>query len=232
METFCKLWIFIGAIDSGHHEFVRHILDYVNEPCQIFAIDEERNLKNIYNQQITHTSFFSLGNLLSTEERNIILLPHDINLADSINEMYNIFKEYNIEVEKVISIADAQIFIDKKQVLLDAMAHFSDILFIYDSKSQLKKPQIDEFIHHCKKQECYPLPIEYISKKSEHLNELFFDDHRRMTLVFDDIDPVDMINLDDNNLPTESFTIPTVDQLDKYLARDDMGKRNLQIPEF
>lgn len=232
MEIFCKVWLFIGVIDSGHHEFVRHILDYTGEPCNIFAIDEELELQDIYQQPFTYTSFFSLGGLLSTEERNIVLLPHDVNLADSINEMYNIFNEYNIEVEKIISIADAKIFLDKKFVLLDAMAHFSDILFIYDSKSLLKKSQVDEFIHHCKKQECYPLPIEYISKQSEHLNELFFDEHRRMTLIFDEIDPVDMINLDENNLPSDSFTIPTVDQMDKYLARDDMGKRILQIPEF
>ena len=52
----------------------------------------------------------------------------------------------------------------------------------------------------------------------------------RRTHIFDDIDAVDEMEFDEDNLPDEPFDL--VRQPDKYFARDELGRRILNVPEM
>ena len=52
----------------------------------------------------------------------------------------------------------------------------------------------------------------------------------RLSHIFDDIDAVDEMEFDEDNLPDEPFDL--VRQVDKYFARDELGRRNILVPEI
>jgi hypothetical protein len=52
----------------------------------------------------------------------------------------------------------------------------------------------------------------------------------RLTHIFDDIDAVDEMEFDEDNLPDEPFDL--VRQVDKYFSRDELGRRNILVPEI
>ena len=52
----------------------------------------------------------------------------------------------------------------------------------------------------------------------------------RLTHIFDDIDAVDEMEFDEDNLPDEPFDL--VRQVDKYFARDELGRRNIPVPDI
>jgi hypothetical protein len=58
---------------------------------------------------------------------------------------------------------------------------------------------------------------------------VLFPEARRMTLVFDDIDPVDQLDLDEENLPEEPFTLEN--KLDPYFERLLSGHRVKPVPD-
>lgn len=235
MDNCLKTYIVIGAFDRERHQFIQHILDYLELDPLIFCLEENppQDLDVIYRYPVKFLTFFSLAESLVPEQTNVILLPQDRNLADSIQAIYEITQQNKkIRIEKIISIIDAVSFENNSKILLDAMAYFSDILYIFDPQQSLKKTQVNEFTSWCKKKECYPLPIVHITKNWDCLNELLLDDTRRMTLIFDDIDPIDLLEFDENNLPTKVFSIPNLAQMDKYLQTDDSGKRVNPIPNF
>lgn len=52
----------------------------------------------------------------------------------------------------------------------------------------------------------------------------------RMSHVFDDIDAVDEMEFDEDDLPDEPFDL--VRQVDRYFARDELGRRSLPVPDI
>jgi hypothetical protein len=125
-------------------------------------------------------------------------------------------------VKKIISIIDGHYFDDHHENLLDAMAYFADILLI-DNNPEIERDRLKKFSEHCKQKECYPLPIKILSQHSvENIPELLADQPRRMTLIFDDLDPLDFI--DEEMVGTTPFTIPTLAQRDRYLEKDEHGQ--------
>ncbi len=58
---------------------------------------------------------------------------------------------------------------------------------------------------------------------------VLFPEARRMTLVFDDIDPVDELELDEENLPEEPFTLEN--KVDPYFERLLSGHRVKPVPD-
>ncbi|MDR0417912.1 MAG: hypothetical protein LBH08_00545 [Puniceicoccales bacterium] len=157
----------------------------------------------------------------------VIMLSPKFNLAEQFQQLFHIHEYVPLNIIKIISIIDHCYFDGFHENLLDAMAHFSDILLI-DNNPEIGHNRLKNFLNHCKQKECYPLPIKILSQYSvENIPELFDDRHRRMTLIFDDIDPIDLI--EDSMADSTPFTIPTLAQRDKYLKKDDRGQYCISI---
>jgi hypothetical protein len=77
---------------------------------------------------------------------------------------------------------------------------------------------------------CYPCMFVSV-KKGRVPNPLLvlFPEARRLTLVFDDIDPVDQLDLDEENLPEEPFTLEN--KPDPYFERLLSGHRVKPVPD-
>lgn len=58
---------------------------------------------------------------------------------------------------------------------------------------------------------------------------LLFPEARRLSLIFEDIDPVDQLELDEENLPEEPFTLEN--KPDPYFERNLGGQRRKPVPE-
>jgi hypothetical protein len=102
------------------------------------------------------------------------------------------------------------------------MTYFADILLI-DNNPEIKSDQLKENLEHCKQKECYPLPIKILPQHSgENTPELLADQPRRMTLIFDELDPLDFI--EEEMVGTTHFAIPTLAQRDRYLEKDEHGQ--------
>jgi hypothetical protein len=77
---------------------------------------------------------------------------------------------------------------------------------------------------------CYPCMFVSV-KKGRVSNPLLvlFPEARRLTLIFDDIDPVDQLDLDEENLPEEPFTLEN--KPDPYFERLLSGHRVKPVPD-
>jgi hypothetical protein len=107
------------------------------------------------------------------------------------------------------------------------MAYFSDILFI-DKGPEIDRDSLKKFLEHCKEKECYPLPIKILLRHSaKNVLELFDDQPRRMTLIFDNLDPIDFIG--EERIDATPLSIPTLEQCDKYLKQNDRGHYSFPI---
>ena len=154
----------------------------------------------------------------------LLFIPAERDLAQQIHQLYHWREKF--EIQTILSIMDHTFFDASCPNLRDAMAHFADLLFIDNINSAISKEPLKTYIHYCTKKECYPLTIKVLNSPDvTHIRELNDLRSKRMTLIFDDIDPIDLLD-DDNYGP---FTIPTLDQCDKYLKQDDEGRYLLPI---
>ena len=73
--------------------------------------------------------------------------------------------------------------------------------------------------------------IEFVDKNFQVANpiELMIEEARRITMIFDDFDPIDDLDLDGENLPEEPFSLER--KPDPYLARLPNGQRQKPIPD-
>ena len=79
---------------------------------------------------------------------------------------------------------------------------------------------------------CYPMRFELVDKKCEVANpvELLIEEARRISMLFDDIDPIDELDIDENNIPDEPFSLER--KPDPYMERLANGARVKQIPDI
>ncbi|MDR2812562.1 MAG: hypothetical protein LBB05_02095 [Puniceicoccales bacterium] len=154
------------------------------------------------------------------EQKAIVMLSPKTNLAEQFQKLFAFHERFSLNIPKIIAIVDRCYFDGCHENLLDAMAYFSDILLI-DNNPEIDRNRLKKFLEHCKQKECYPLLIKVLSQCSvENIPELLDDKSRRMTLIFDDLDPIDLIE----GVHSTPFVIPTLAQWDKYLKKDDHGR--------
>jgi hypothetical protein len=228
--------IILGSFQKNAFEILYSILECLDLTKQIH-IPQSNNLSSKFTdfaEKLT-IKLFNWDNFIeifqnesnSKGQNTVIMLSPKFSLAEQFQRLFHIHEYVPLNIVKIISIIDHHYFDGFHENLLDAMAHFSDILLI-DNNPEIDHNRLKNFLKHCKQKECYPLSIRILSQYSvENIPELFDDQHRRMTLIFDDIDPIDLI--EDTMADSTPFTIPTLAQRDKYLKKDDRGQYCLPI---
>jgi hypothetical protein len=165
----------------------------------------------------------------SNRERKetVIAMSPKFNLAEQFQALFVIHEHSPLNIRKIIAIVDHCYFDGRHENLLDAMAHFSDILLI-DNNPEIDRSRLKKFLEHCKQKECYPLPVRILPEYSvKNIPELLDDRPRRMALIFDDLDSVDYI--DESMVDATPFTVPSLAQRDKYLKKDNRGHYHLPV---
>ncbi len=105
----------------------------------------------------------------------------------------------------------------------DALSHFCDCV-IFTRRSGISNKTASEFSEHWRKQ-CKPLLCVLADKNFNIANpeELLVDEARRICMVFDDIDPIFELEIDEDKLPEEPFSLER--KPDPFLERTPSGAR-------
>ena len=220
----CKYIVILGHSQNiNTWAIIESILDTLDLPREIY-FNGKTNLTKLSCKKLSSEDFENPKNSDSTQ---VYFIAAERHLAEQVHQLYHWHQKYHFEISSVISILDRSFFKTNCPNLRDAMAHFSDLLLI-DNTLPIPFEQLKTYTAHCKKKECYPLAIQTLTKPDvSAVRELYDSRPRRMTLIFDDIDPIDFI--DESSVGQAPFTIPTLDQCDKYLKQDEQGRYLLPI---
>jgi hypothetical protein len=219
----CNFIIILGSFQKNTFAIIRSICDFLELEGEIYTpqsgnqslqpTDFAGNLMIKFFSWDTFTEVFQNKSNLKKKETVIALSPQ-LSLAEQFQKLFAIHEHFPLNMRKIIAIVDHRYFDGRHENLLDAMAHFSDILLI-DNNSAIDRNRLKKFLKHCKQKEYYPLPIKILPEYSvKNISELLNDQPRRMTLIFDDLDSVDYI--DESMVDAAPFTVPTLAQRDKY----------------
>ncbi len=152
------------------------------------------------------------------------------NIADEIENFKEICDAGIFRLVRIISVFDCALWasnFDECAPFFDALSHFSDAVILANRSGVSGK-----FVNEIKKrykQMCQPHVFQLAMKNGEVENAcmLLIDETRRISMAFDDYDPLDELELDEDTLPDEPFTVEK--KIDPYLERLDNGLRRNPI---
>lgn len=108
-----------------------------------------------------------------------------------------------------------------------ACIHFSDTVLL-TRRENVSAKWINEFKAPYAKA-CFPCTFELVKKnRTENPARVLDGAPRRMSMIFDEQDPIDDMEFDENNLPEEPFDL--VSAPDPYFETTDSGARKIVIP--
>ena len=81
-------------------------------------------------------------------------------------------------------------------------------------------------------QECYPCIFDLVKKNNRVVNpnNILDTEARRISTIFDDIDAIDLLEIDEDNLPDEIIDLEIPE--DPYLVKNQDGKYTINIPQI
>lgn len=155
------------------------------------------------------------------------------NPADEIEEFKKTVDCGKIRLARIWSVLDCATLVrhrDECAPYADALAHFADCMLL-SRRSGVPNRDIADIKSRYEKL-CYPMRFELVDKKFEVANpvELLIEEARRISMLFDDIDPIDELDIDENNIPDEPFSLER--KPDPYMERLANGARVKQIPDI
>ena len=155
------------------------------------------------------------------------------NMADEIEDFKKTVDCGKIRLARIWSVLDCATlarYPNECAPYADALAHFADCMLL-SRRTGVPNREIDSIKSRYEKL-CYPMKFELVNKRFEVSNpiELLIEEARRISMLFDDIDPVDDLDIDENNIPDEPFNLER--KPDPYMQRAANGMRLKPIPDI
>lgn len=239
-------YLIIGTPASGRRGVILDIIEKAlseDEFCGVFIAESEsisesdKKIAGAQNAGIirysdTQDAAEKIASLDKNKFNKIFLLANSANnIADEIESFKEILDEGHIRLVRIWGVLDCGLLMkypEQTRPFADAMAHFSDC-FLLSRREALENKDIAEIKAPYEKQ-CYPLMFEFVDKnfKVKHPIELLIDQTRRISTLFDDFDPLDDLDLDEDNLPEEPFDLTR--KPDPYIERLQNGLRAKPVP--
>lgn len=152
------------------------------------------------------------------------------NPADQIETFQTLQKISGGELLRVITVVDCALLEAHESLFpwYEACIHFSDVVLL-NNRTGVSNKWLKNFQTHFEKA-CCPSLFELVKKGRIRNPALILDNQpRRLSHLFDDIDPVDELEFDeDDELPDEPFDLTR--KPDPYLERDSQGRRLKELP--
>lgn len=147
-------------------------------------------------------------------------------LADEIESFKGLACGGKIRLARIWSVVDcsmAEKFPKQTAKYVDMLSHFADCVLL-SRRFGASGRSVEELRAQWEKMR-RPHVVEYVDKNFRTKNpiELLIDEARRISMFFDEFDPVDELELDAENLPDEPFSLER--KPDPYLARLPGGMR-------
>lgn len=215
-EDFCCVFV---AADENPSDFDKRIASAPNAGIVKYSgqVDAAAKIAALDESKITSVIFVAA----SSE-----------NLADSVENFKHIVDEGKIRLARIWSVLDCgmlKLFPNETYPYADALSHFADCLLL-SRRSCLSNREVNDIRLRYEKM-CRPHTIELVDKNFQVSNpiELMIEEARRITMLFDDFDPIDDLDLDGENLPEEPFSLER--KTDPYMAKLPNGQRQKPIPD-
>lgn len=152
-------------------------------------------------------------------------------MVDQIEKFKEICDRGVFRLVRILGFVDCSLYasaFDECADFYDAMSHFSDCLILSKrsgvSGKDVKKIQ-KRYLDMCRP---HIFQTAMRDGKLENPSALLVDEARRISMAFDDYDPIDELELDEDTLPQEPFTIEK--KVDVYFEKSEFGGRVKKVP--
>ncbi len=242
-----QAYLILSSAQSGRRGLCIDVCKnaFENTNVKVFLADNEapcnddQILNNLPNVEVvkyssSNDAFEKLVSLDQSSTDVIVYVANSAqNLADEIENFKSVVDTGKIKLVRVWSIIDCKLiemFAKKVDVFVEALSHFADCVLL-SQRSGVANAVVNELTSRFNKQ-CKPHIIVYMNKNNSVANvfELTIDEARRISMIFDEYDPIDDLDLDENNLPEEPFSLER--KPDPYLEKYQNGQRKNPIPNI
>ncbi len=162
-----------------------------------------------------------------------ILVTHGgLSAVDQMEALHRALPASGWQVQRIVTVVDCPLTQRHPDVArwLVPCVHFADVV-VLNRRWEVPGQWVNKFLEPYEA-DFYPCLVVNLLKHGTLTNPamLIEGEPLRRTHIFDDIDAVDEMEFDEDNLPDEPFDL--VRQPDKYFARDELGRRILNVPEI
>jgi hypothetical protein len=164
-------------------------------------------------------------------ESAFFLADARVSVIDQIEAFLPWLNSRGHELARILLVVDCTLAAAEPKVAEwhEACTHFADCVLL-NRRSTLSDAWAKNFQ---KKFAELRYPCVFLNVKKDKVDNplvVLFPEPRRMTLAFDNIDPIDELDLDEENLPEEPFTLEN--KLDPYFERLLSGHRVKPVPDI
>ena len=154
--------------------------------------------------------------------------------ADNVEDFSETLKlsEGNARLARIWSVFDCSMysmFPKETTPYFDALSHFADCVLL-SRRSGVPNRDVENLKSRYEKMR-HPHLFEMVDKNFQVKNpmEILVEEPRRISMFFDEYDPLDELDLDEENLPEEPFNLER--KTDPYMERSRNGERLKEIPD-
>ena len=170
---------------------------------------------------------------LANSQTDVVIFVADAfeNLADEIERFKQVSELGVIHLARIWAVVDCkmlEMFPKKVEGYVNALSHFADCM-LFSQRSGVPNSVVSEITTRLQK-ECKPHLLVLVDKRNTVKNpiELTIEETRRISMLFDEYDLEDELDLDEDNLPEEPFSLER--KPDPYLEKLQSGVRKNPIP--
>ena len=230
------LVIVIGPPGSGRADVIKELSENAWPEGRTIRLLRERRETG---DNAEHWSFTSNQAEIpnpGAEDVGILVLNGALSIIDQMEAVHRTLRPMLPDavwrVVRILTVVDCPLTFKHKAVedWYGPCIHFSDAVII-NRRWEVPGQWISKFLEPYEKA-FYPCLFFNLTKAGTIANPPAVIDGEplRLSHIFDDIDAVDEMEFDEDNLPDEPFDL--VRQPDKYFARDELGRRNILVPEI
>ena len=241
-----SVYLVLGLPGSGRHELVGNLIEEGLPEASTVSVYETAKDEHLADEAgaalgarpgvtvINYTfakDHFEIAKAEPTAEPDAVFFFADARtpVIDQIEAFPAWLSAHGWELARILLVVDCVLCMAHPPVTEwhEVCVHFADCVLL-NRRNALTNTWAQQFQ---KKFAAEHYPCLFISVKQgrvDNANVVLFPEARRLTLAFDDIDPVDELDLDEENLPEEPFDL--VKKLDPYFERLPSGHRCKVVP--
>jgi hypothetical protein len=235
------VYLVLGLPGSGRHEIVTNLIaDGLEEPQAVsvyHAADEAAPPTPGLNVTFVPYTFangeFTIGtdNEPATEPQNVFFLTDGRKLVIDQLEVFQTWLNLRgWELARIILVVDCALAMRYEDVVLwhEACLHFADCALLNNRNAETHQwaTQFQKKFHELR----YPCQFFLVKKGQVDLPlVVLYPEARRLTMAFDQFDAIDDLDLDEEDLPDEPFTLER--KPDPYFVRMPNGHREKYVPD-
>ncbi|MDR2862586.1 MAG: hypothetical protein LBV54_01730 [Puniceicoccales bacterium] len=233
-----SIYIILGAAGSGRREILADLIANgldASAPVRVYHTGEFDDSTFPAPVETQHWGIsegtLSVDTPETAPETVFFVADGRANPVDQMEIFAALIPRLGWKVARVLTVVHCSL-LDQHPELGDwfkACIHFSDAALLA-RREGVSNAWLKRFTD-AHKEACNPCALELVKKGTvENPARILLPEARRLSMVFDDTDPLDEMEFDEENLPDEPFDLKS--KPDPYFERIPNGARRIQIPDI